>query len=264
MEVMFNLQYQFGLRGRETLRDLTVNSIGFSYDASSREYIFLNDCSLSKNVKASLSQKEYTNLISARIYGSDTNLRCPIRSMRLYLSKIPNNVKGLFPKPVKKAKFDDCFWYCTEKMLGHNSIGGFMKMLSQAAKLRQIYTNHCIRSTVVNELKESGMTNDDIASVTGHKCVSSIQRYTRQRRDVDKQKISDCLQKNDSSSSAFCTESSNKVSRLENCDIIEISQSQSNTSLEIVNAMESATTRPIAFHFTGNFTNCTFNTKTSD
>ena len=62
LECCFNIVYYFGFRGRETLRDLTISSIGFDTDASGRRYMYIKDNSLSKNVKASLSLKEFSNL----------------------------------------------------------------------------------------------------------------------------------------------------------------------------------------------------------
>lgn len=69
-----------------------------------------------------------------------------------------------------------------------------MKTISLGASLSSVYTNHCVRVTVVTNLKESGFSNDDIAGITGHKSTESVRRYIRKRKDQDKQKISDVLQ----------------------------------------------------------------------
>jgi len=45
----------------------------------------------------------------------------------------------------------------------------------------------------VTELKERGFTNDEIASVTGHKSSDSVAAYHRRRRDIEKRKLSDAL-----------------------------------------------------------------------
>ena len=275
LECCFNIVYYFGFRGRETLRDLTISSIGFDTDASGRRYIYIKDNSLSKNVKASLSLKEFSNLKTARMYATSEG-NCPIITMEQYLEKIPPNVCGLFPMPLKKVREEDKYWYCCNKMVSHNELGRFMKKISNAANLSRIYTNHCIRSTVVCQLKESGMSNDDISSVTGHKNSESIQRYVRKRRDTDKQKISDCLSNSLSSTESMPSSSSSSEKRSkqtsendlsiaigsqDTCDIINIS-SQSSKEIncyQLVNKQNHATTeRPIILNFNGTFNNCSF------
>ena len=192
------------------------------------------------------------------------------------LKKIPPNVRGLFPMPLKKVREEDKYWYCCNKMVSHNELGRFMKNISNAANLSRVYTNHCIRSTVVCQLKESGMSNDDISSVTGHKNSESIQRYVRKRRDTDKQKISDCLSNSLSSeimpSSSSTLEKRSKQSSSENdlsnaigsqaiCDTININNQSSKeiNCYQLVNKLNEPTTqRPIILNFNGTFNNCSF------
>ena len=47
--------------------------------------------------------------------------------------------------------------------------------ISKAAQLSKTYTNHCVRTTLVCVMKEQGMSNEEISSVTGHKRSESIQ-----------------------------------------------------------------------------------------
>ena len=41
------------------------------------------------------------------------------------------------------------------------------------------YTNHCVRASVVTDLKDAGFSNYEVCAVTGHKNESSIQSYDR-------------------------------------------------------------------------------------
>ena len=54
-------------------------------------------------------------------------------------------------------------------MVGHNTLGKFMKEISIKAELWQIYTNRCIQSTCMTALDESGVEARNIINVSGHK-----------------------------------------------------------------------------------------------
>ena len=93
--------------------------------------------------------KRISNLKTARMYESnedDKKCLCITMELLIYLEKIPPNVCGLFPMPLKKVKEGDKFWYCCNKMVSHNELVRHMKKLSSAANLSRQYTNHCIRN----------------------------------------------------------------------------------------------------------------------
>ena len=54
-----------------------------------------------------------------------------------------------------------------------------MKRLSQEAQLETVYTNHCLRATAIRHMKQSGVEDRKIATVSGHKNLSSLQAYDR-------------------------------------------------------------------------------------
>ena len=64
-EVWFNVMYYFGFRGREMIAQLEMCSFNVDNDEKQRQYLYVNHQTLSKNVKASLSQKEFENLANA-------------------------------------------------------------------------------------------------------------------------------------------------------------------------------------------------------
>ena len=68
-----------------------------------------------------------------------------------------------------------------------------MKSISEKAKFKKIYTNHCLRVTVVSTLRDSGLQSNDIAAVTGHKNVQSVERYVRRKKDGEKRLYSQML-----------------------------------------------------------------------
>ena len=54
-----------------------------------------------------------------------------------------------------------------------------MPLLSVRAKLLMRYTNHCVRATVVTDLKDAGFSNHEVCAVTGRKNEMSVQSYDR-------------------------------------------------------------------------------------
>ena len=168
-EIWFNITLQFGLRGRETISQLNRSSIAFNNDADGHRFAFLRHCTVSKNVKSSLSQKEFSDRKNCRLYENPSYpSKCPLRAMELYFSKMSENTTALFPQPRKiKSGDESSLWFCEKKKLGLNQLGKMMKRISSEANLSKTYTNHCVRVTVVSELHERGFSLQEIASVTG-------------------------------------------------------------------------------------------------
>ena len=162
--VAFNIIYYFCLRGRENLRSLKRDSIGFDIDESGKEYAFIQTSLLSKNVKASLNAKDFEDVKGARLYSltNDNDSICPLKLLREYLQLLPKETKDncIFPLPTKNG-------YSSTAVVGKNTLGNLMPKLSDAAQLSQRYTNHCVRVTVINKLNDSGLTYEDIATVSG-------------------------------------------------------------------------------------------------
>ena len=71
-----------------------------------------------------------------------------------------------------------------------------MKNISIKAELLQVYTNHCIRHTVVNNLDDKGVETHHIMATTGHKSETSIKNYSRKVSVKCHHEISDMLASN--------------------------------------------------------------------
>merc|ERR1719397_1779878 len=54
-----------------------------------------------------------------------------------------------------------------------------MSSISKSAGLEKIYTNSCMRPTVVTELLAAGYDNRQVQEFTGHKSGAMVQSYSR-------------------------------------------------------------------------------------
>lgn len=185
------------------MRNLTRDTFGFTVDANGQEYCFIQCNLLHKNVKASLSAKEFSDMKQARMYENTCVERCPVKSLKSYINYLPPQTKdnALFPLITKTGKLSNL------AVVGKNTLGDLLKNLSSQLALSKNYVNHCLRVTGINVMHESGMSNEAIAAVTGHKSSASVQRYIR-TSDQQLQTASRCL------SDVSCTTSKNEMSEV--------------------------------------------------
>ena len=110
----------------------------------------------------------------------------------MYLPKLPPNLEELWLKPKQKVGMDDDLWY-EKTVIGAHTLDNFMKMMSDKAGLSKLYTNHCIRSTVITALDAQGFEARHITAVSGHKSENTIKSYSTKCPDIKKRQMSDAL-----------------------------------------------------------------------
>lgn len=230
------------------MASFTQDLIAFNTDSDGCRFVEIRCDLLSKNVKASLSQKEYENIRSARIYAKeDSPDSCLVHLLTVYFQKIPQNNRSLFPMPMKNYKVSTYWSTISNKSLGKNHLGSIMKDISKDAELSTIYTNHCVRVTTISNMSRKGYSAEEIATVSGHKSAASVQRYVRKLNDHDKRKISDDL-----SSALVCDRNDDGLSITIDNKSLKLSNQEISTILPPSNPS-------ITINFTGKFNNCTFN-----
>ena len=196
-QVWFNITYHLGLRGREAQRHLTTDSLVIKEDSDGKRFVALAHDFITKNTKASqaLNRNDFETIRQARMYelGMGDKL-CPVKAFEIYLQKIGSlNGNVLFPKCCTKNQISRTQQWYSNAVIGKNTLGTMMKTISKEAGLSKIYTNHSIRVTTVNVLKEAGYTNDKIQGITGHRSDSSVTRYCRKRKDSVMREMSNDL-----------------------------------------------------------------------
>ena len=119
---------------------------------------------LDKNHQVSLNKDQEKWQI---MHAMDGDENCPIKSLKLYLSKLNCKCPFLFQKP-KSSVVPSCpIWY-ENKPIGVHKLDSIMKHISAAVGLSQQYTNHYLRATATTILSNAGLDSHKIMSVTGH------------------------------------------------------------------------------------------------
>ncbi|XP_056002564.1 uncharacterized protein LOC125661226 isoform X2 [Ostrea edulis] len=162
-KVWFELALHFGWKGRDGLRQLKVGSFILKTDDTGREYYTL----------ASTECYKPPPDREVRVYDLPLSEHCPVRSLKLYLSKRNPKNDVFFQRPLVNCEKGFDIWYSSIPM-GHHSLGSMMSSISEAAKLSVIYTNHCVRTTTATMLAHAGVGALDIMAVTGYRHKQSV------------------------------------------------------------------------------------------
>jgi site-specific recombinase XerD len=191
-EVIFNIIWHFGFRGREWLRGLNKDSVIFSTcPTSGLRYVDLRITQLTKSTNCRKPDEKKSIIM----YEKPGDAKCPVQLMKRYLELFPPTVTCLFPKPLKK--FTNEKWYSDQEVVGKNTLCDAMKNISKDASLSKTYTNHCIRASVVTNLSEAGVPPQEIQLVTGHRKIETVQLYDKKvsvsKRIRLSHKLTDCM-----------------------------------------------------------------------
>lgn len=188
LKVYFDLAYYMERRAKQGLRELQKDSFAIGKTPDGREYI-----ELKYNEATKKSQGDDNNEIcdNAILMEQPNSPRCPVKSFKLYLSKL-THLPDLFQQPNPKFRLVTDRWYKASPV-GINQIGKFLSEISYFAGLEKRYTNHCMRNTTVNAMKKKNRSVPDMAFVLKHKSYQSLQSYINTPTLEEKQAISDEL-----------------------------------------------------------------------
>lgn len=175
LKTYFEVSLHFGRRGKEGLRELRSDMIVFREDAQGIEYATLGCVAHEKNHQGATGHQDNEHV--QRMYSTGKK-SCPVESLKSYLGHLNPDCSAFFQRPKTSGYVGKVVWY-TDRPVGSNTISGFMSKISAAANLKTRYTNHCVRATTVTMLRDAGVAPNDIAAVTGHKSLTSIDHYSR-------------------------------------------------------------------------------------
>ena len=167
----FNIARHYGLRGGEVFAKLTRQDLLFKQDDQDKEYVVLRSDFLTKNTPGGLKAREFHSC--GRIQEERQ-----VKALHRLLERLHPNSDRLFQRVLVGCRPEGGPWFAQVPM-GHNTLSDMMPLLSTRANLSKRYTNHCVRASVVTDLKDAGFSNYEVCAITGHKNESSIQSYDR-------------------------------------------------------------------------------------
>ncbi|XP_062597494.1 uncharacterized protein LOC134258910 [Saccostrea cucullata] len=192
-KVFFEIMLHFCNRGRENLRNMEKDDYVINVDADGRRFVVNNISRLTKNHRGD-SGDDDTN--AARMYEQPGNPNCPVASFEKYIQKLNPECKSLWQRPKSlPASFDPDIldlWY-DNMVVGKNTLGKFMQLISKEAKLATAYTNHSIRATCITILDESGYESRHIMGISKHKSETCLKHYSSKLSEKRKRDMSDAL-----------------------------------------------------------------------
>ena len=187
----FNISLYFCRRGRENQRKLTKNSFIFKTDANNVEYVEMAEQEKTKNHPGGLSDK--ADEADPKMF-STGETHCPVQYLKKLIRVLNPGEEALFQRPKRRFCANDDIWF-DRAPLGVNTLGNMMKEISVAAKLSQIYTNHCIRATSVTLLDRAGIPVHRIMQVSGHRNDGSVKVYCERQTLQQQKQCSEILAK---------------------------------------------------------------------
>ena len=110
------------------------------------------------------------------------------------MSKLNQDLPSLWQCPRQgRINYIDAEWY-ESRPVGHDMLDRFMKInLSKNVTLSREYTNHSIRSTVINNLDKAGFEARHIIQLSSHKSEATIKEYAPKCDENKRKEMFDSL-----------------------------------------------------------------------
>jgi hypothetical protein len=121
--------------------------------------------------------------------------KCPVKSLKLFLSKTDPNASSLFNhclKPALVSPQDESLWF-SDIPVKQYQFSRFMSDICKNAKCSKSYTAHSLRATAIQGMNDAGFEIRHIMHMSGHKNESSVRSYNRDCSTAQKKKLSDTL-----------------------------------------------------------------------
>ena len=166
--VWFYLGLYFGRRGREDQRDLKSGMLSLRRTLQGVEYFEL-DRQLPGRLSLLTDVKDESDVKA--IFSVAGSSRCPVMTIKNYLSHLNPASDVLFQRPIAKYKPKEAIWY-GPATVGRNALAKFMKEMSTRAGIEPCLTKHCLGTTAVSILSHR---NCPTIHVTAETPVTSCQ-----------------------------------------------------------------------------------------
>ncbi len=172
--VLYLLGISFALHGGEEQRNLRhprFNSqLSVKTDVQGDKYLLYQEDQTSKTNQGGLNSCRNEPKVT-KVYGSNDPLRNVIRLFEKYVNLIPPTIKhpSLYKYAVHERSWTPSVWY-SDHPLGKNALSKIVKNMCEKAGLSgEKFTNHSLRASTATRMFNSGIDEQVIKTVTGHK-----------------------------------------------------------------------------------------------
>ncbi|XP_071177505.1 uncharacterized protein KIAA1958-like [Mytilus edulis] len=176
--VWFNNGVFFAFRGRQEHSTLLLGDLEIKKNAKGLEFVEFNERTTKTRTGAKAGDERP---VAPKMFAQEDNDNCPIRLLKLYLSKRPSDLKNdpnsrFYLRPLVNVNVDTEVWY-SHQPLGKNKLGEMMKMMANQAQLSGRKVNHSTRKTFASSLLQSERPITEVAQFGGWKSVSTLTHY---------------------------------------------------------------------------------------
>ena len=173
--LFFTLGTNFGLRGGQEHRSLTINNLSV-HENGGIKYLMYTEL-VSKTFSGGLKDKGRKPRQARAYQNKSKPERCPVNIFETYISQCPRDAlfKSLYLQP--KSKFN-CQVKFTSNPIGHNKLADFTKIMMAEAGVKGHFTNHSLRVTTATRMFQAGLPEQLIKQQTGHKS-EAVRTYKR-------------------------------------------------------------------------------------
>jgi site-specific recombinase XerD len=259
-KVFFEILFFFCRRGRQNLRQLKKDDFAIKINALGQRCVVKKSDELTKNHRVNDAQAEEGGMMVA-----NDSPYCPVYSFEKYLTHLNPFNEFLFQRPKRCSPSDGIIWF-DNMVVGENTLGKKMKVLSKEAKLSVEYTNHSIRATTITILDRNGYEARHIMSVSGHKSESSLKSYTK-TGELTKSRMAGCLSSAIDSSEHHIAETPSNAINPDMSALATVSENNDEVGPLLTSSQEELIMRDFSFQTTTqtskqyNFYNCQVNFK---
>ncbi|XP_069073850.1 uncharacterized protein [Pleurodeles waltl] len=141
-KVFIDVMLHLCSRGREKLREFNKDEFLIAIDAKGHKYVSARKTRFPKNNQGMPVEHDR----GPRMYELRGNPKCPVLSFEKYVMKLHPGHTAFWQRPKLAAPSNSSPWY-SNTPVGKNTLGNYMKTLSQDYGLSRLYTNHCLRVT---------------------------------------------------------------------------------------------------------------------
>ena len=187
-KVWLDVMVHFIRRGRENLRDMTIDTFEIGSDAAGKRFVYQKSGEIDKN--HSENDQQFDTIGEGRMYETGRP-SCPFNSFMIYISHLNPKQPAFWQRP-KESGAPGGIWY-DNVPLGAKNLGTMLSNMSVKYQLSQRYTNHSVRVTSLQALEDANVEGRHIIRISGHKSEESIKCYARKLSAARKRSISAVL-----------------------------------------------------------------------